>query len=145
VPALFHIHTVRLIDDATVERKQLNELFGQWAVACSPGTDAVRRIIVAVSGGATRAGLWGAAVLDQLLQRSRKAVRLSLRLVSCREDHSARRERLHCSVMRPCHVGQTDFDCCGRQRTRPYRWPATLCCCQVASRCCIRRTWLPGR
>jgi hypothetical protein len=69
IPALFHIHTVRLIDGATVERKPLNELFEQWAVApCAPAKGPVQPIIVAVSGGATRAGLWGAAVLDRVLQ-----------------------------------------------------------------------------
>ena len=72
VPALFDTHTVRLIDGPTAPRKPLNELFAQWVEACAPGTGPVQPIIVAVSGGATRAGLWGAAVLDQVLQAQQK-------------------------------------------------------------------------
>jgi hypothetical protein len=68
VPALFHIHTVRLIDGATVARKPLDELFTKWVADCAPPAGPVRPIIVAVSGGASRAGLWGAAVLDHVLQ-----------------------------------------------------------------------------
>jgi hypothetical protein len=68
VPALFHVHTVRLIDGAAVERKPLDKLFDQWVADCAPDTGPVQPIIVAVSGGATRAGLWGAAVLDRVLQ-----------------------------------------------------------------------------
>jgi hypothetical protein len=69
VPLLFHIHTVRLIDSAPVARQPLDKLFGQWVVDCAPsGNGPVQPIIVAVSGGATRAGLWGAAVLDRVLQ-----------------------------------------------------------------------------
>jgi hypothetical protein len=68
VPAVFHIHTVRLVDNAAAERKPLNVLFDHWVEACAAGTGLVHPIIVAVSGGATRAGLWGAAVLDQVLQ-----------------------------------------------------------------------------
>lgn len=43
-------------------------VFAQWVTACAPGLGPVQPIIVAVSGGATRAGLWGAAVLDQVLR-----------------------------------------------------------------------------
>ena len=68
VPAFFHLHTVRLIDGATVARKPLDELFAKWVADCAPPTGPVRPIIVAVSGGASRAGLWGAAVLDHVLQ-----------------------------------------------------------------------------
>jgi hypothetical protein len=69
VPALFHLHTVRLIDRAPVSRQPLDKLFGQWVIDCAPpGNGPVQPIIVAVSGGATRAGLWGAAVLDHVLQ-----------------------------------------------------------------------------
>jgi hypothetical protein len=68
VPAWFHIHTVRLIDGATVARKPLDELFDQWVKTCAPDKGPVQPIIVAVSGGATRAGLWGAAVMDRVLQ-----------------------------------------------------------------------------
>jgi hypothetical protein len=72
VPALFHVHTVRLIDGAAAQRKPLKELFDQWASACTADTGPVRPIIVAVSGGATRAGLWGAAVIDRVLQVQQK-------------------------------------------------------------------------
>jgi hypothetical protein len=68
VPLLFHIHTVRLIDGATAARQPLDKLFDQWVKACAPDKGPVKPIIVAVSGGATRAGLWGAAVLDHVLQ-----------------------------------------------------------------------------
>ena len=37
-------------------------------MACAPTSGPVQPMIVAVSGGATRAGLWGAAVLDRVLQ-----------------------------------------------------------------------------
>lgn len=68
VPLLFHIHTVRLIDGPSIERLPLDRLFSQWVDACALGPGPVQPIIVAVSGGATRAGLWGAAVLDHVLQ-----------------------------------------------------------------------------
>lgn len=72
VPTLFHVHTVRLIDGAAAVRKPLKDLFDQWASACAADTGPVQPIIVAVSGGATRAGLWGAAVLDRVLQAQQK-------------------------------------------------------------------------
>lgn len=68
VPALFHIHTVHLMDGAMMERKPLNDLFDQWVAACAPARGPVQPIVVAISGGATRAGLWGAAVVDRVLQ-----------------------------------------------------------------------------
>jgi hypothetical protein len=68
VPALFHVHTVRLVDGSAAERKPLDEIFTEWLDACAPETGPVKPIIVAVSGGATRAGLWGAAVIDRVLQ-----------------------------------------------------------------------------
>ena len=68
VPALFHVHTVRLVDGSAIGRKPLDRLFTEWRDACAPKTGPVQPIIVAVSGGATRAGLWGAAVIDRVLQ-----------------------------------------------------------------------------
>lgn len=68
VPALFHVHTVRLIDAGKAEPQRLDVLFKAWADQCAPKNGPVRPIIVAISGGATRAGLWGAAVVDQVLQ-----------------------------------------------------------------------------
>lgn len=72
VPALFDIHTVRIVNDPSGQRQPLDKLFGEWVAACAPAPGPVRPIIVAVSGGATRAGLWGAAVLDQVLQAQRQ-------------------------------------------------------------------------
>jgi hypothetical protein len=68
VPALFYVHTVRLIDGRAAERASLDTIFKQWVAACAPPTGPVQPVIVAVSGGATRAGLGGAAVLDRVLQ-----------------------------------------------------------------------------
>ncbi|HEY7580222.1 MAG TPA: hypothetical protein VH855_21755 [Acetobacteraceae bacterium] len=68
VPALFSVHTVRIAEHASTERQPLDVLFDAWAKKCAPGTGPVRPIIVAVSGGATRAGLWGAAVIDRVLR-----------------------------------------------------------------------------
>jgi hypothetical protein len=68
VPALFDVHTVRVIDADPARRQSLDVLFAAWARRCAPGTGPVQPVIVAVSGGATRAGLWGAAVLDRVLQ-----------------------------------------------------------------------------
>jgi hypothetical protein len=68
VPAVFYVHTVRLIDGRVPERASLDAIFKQWVAVCAPGSGPVQPIIVAVSGGATRAGLWGAAVLDRVLR-----------------------------------------------------------------------------
>jgi len=70
VPALLHVHTVRLFDSATVVGQPLDKVFGQWVTACAH-KDPVQPIIVAISGGATHAGLWGAAVLDRVLRAQR--------------------------------------------------------------------------
>lgn len=72
VPALFHVHTVRMIDGSTTDRLSLKEVFAQWTTICAPATGPVEPVIVAVSGGATRAGLWGAAVLDRTLRAQRE-------------------------------------------------------------------------
>jgi hypothetical protein len=72
VPALAHIHTVRVVDSGLAQRQPLDKIFGEWVAACAPGGGPVRPIIVAVSGGATRAGLWGAAVVDQVLRAQRQ-------------------------------------------------------------------------
>ena len=68
VPALFDVHTVRVIDAEPARRQSLDTLFAVWTRRCAPATGPVQPVIVAVSGGATRAGLWGAAVLDRVLQ-----------------------------------------------------------------------------
>ena len=68
VPAFFHVHTVQLIAGSPAQAQPLDAVFAAWKQSCAPAEGPVRPIIVAVSGGATRAGLWGAAVLDQVLQ-----------------------------------------------------------------------------
>jgi hypothetical protein len=68
VPALFHVHTVRLVNGSAAERKPLDQIFTEWLHTCAPEMGPVQPIIVAVSGGATRAGLWGSAVIDRVLQ-----------------------------------------------------------------------------
>jgi hypothetical protein len=68
VPALLYVHSVRLINGRAAERAPLVDVLKQWVEACAPVSGPVRPIIVAVSGGASRAGLWGAAVVDRVLQ-----------------------------------------------------------------------------
>jgi hypothetical protein len=72
VPLWFHVHTVRLVDpwppkgpgQATDPRATLAEYFKQWVKLCYPQpTSPLRPIIVASSGGATKAGMWTARVL----------------------------------------------------------------------------------
>ena len=43
-------------------------LFGAWASTCQPGPGTVRPIIVAVSGGASRAAIWGERILHEAEQ-----------------------------------------------------------------------------
>jgi hypothetical protein len=69
VPAIFDVHTVRTLRGTPPERLRLDEIFERWAAVCAPGNGTVRPVIVAVSGGATRAGLWGAAVLLTFTER----------------------------------------------------------------------------
>jgi hypothetical protein len=63
-PWVFHLHTVR-ITETVAQRQPLEVLFRQWAAACAPGTGPVQPIIVAISGGASCAGVWGARVLQE--------------------------------------------------------------------------------
>lgn len=72
VPLIFHIHTVRIIEKPLAPQRSLTEVFNQWVEACTPKSGPIKPIIVAVSGGATRAGLWGAAVIDQVLQAQKQ-------------------------------------------------------------------------
>ncbi|HEY0300365.1 MAG TPA: hypothetical protein VGC36_03485, partial [Rhizomicrobium sp.] len=62
------LHAVRIVEDATAmkpaQRAPLAVLFRAWAERCAPGTGPVHPVIVAVSGGASRAGVWAARVLD---------------------------------------------------------------------------------
>jgi hypothetical protein len=45
---------------------ELSAIFYKWVAKCAPGTGPVRPVIVAVSGGASRAGLWAARVLREV-------------------------------------------------------------------------------
>jgi hypothetical protein len=70
-PALFSLHTVRIITPeasalAPSQRKDLKDLFTAWVGKCAPATGPVRPIIVAVSGGASRAAIWGERVLSEV-------------------------------------------------------------------------------
>ncbi len=66
-PLLFDLHTVRIAQTGLrpSERVSLDEFFKSWADACAP-TGTARPVIVAISGGATMAGLWGARVLSEI-------------------------------------------------------------------------------
>jgi hypothetical protein len=68
VPAIYDVHTVRALKSSGWTRQPLNELYDAWKQNCALPSGPVRPVIVAVSGGATRAGLWGAAVLDRVLR-----------------------------------------------------------------------------
>jgi hypothetical protein len=69
-PLLFSLHTVRVVSEqqggiARVQQRQsLSAMLRDWASVCAPDpSQPVRPIIVAISGGASRAGIWGAQVL----------------------------------------------------------------------------------
>jgi hypothetical protein len=80
VPRNFDLHTVRVTEKPSQlfqdgdrfadQRETLVAIFEKWKKACygEPSPTTVQPIIVAVSGGATRAGLWGAAVLRRIEQ-----------------------------------------------------------------------------
>jgi hypothetical protein len=67
-PRFIDLHAVRVVP-ATAEtidpgaRQALGTLFADWARSCARDQKSVRPIVVAVSGGAARAGLWAARVL----------------------------------------------------------------------------------
>jgi hypothetical protein len=85
-PVWFALHRVRIVAPpgsaavATLrpeDRPGLQRLLDRWAQACAAGADKslpLRPVIVAVSGGASRAALWGARVLTMAdeLARARK-------------------------------------------------------------------------
>jgi hypothetical protein len=80
-PVWFSLHTVRLAPDRTspsnpANRKELSALFSDWVGACAPNEKApMRPIIVAVSGGASRAALWAARVLTKVEAAAQEAAR----------------------------------------------------------------------
>ena len=68
---LLNLHGVRVVsaDKASLSpsrRESLETMFVKWAAACAPKAGTVRPIVVALSGGASRAGLWGARVLREV-------------------------------------------------------------------------------
>jgi hypothetical protein len=69
-PYVFHLHTLRVIDADLPPRESLKEFLRQWAEVCAPKEGPVRPIIVAVSGGASRAAVWGAQVLQDVEEAS---------------------------------------------------------------------------
>jgi hypothetical protein len=71
-PILFSLHTIRVLPAshrvlAVNDRRSLDEFFDAWVKACVTMPDRpVRPVVVAISGGASRAGIWGARVLGAL-------------------------------------------------------------------------------
>ena len=60
------LHAVRLARQDAMppsDRIELADALGSWIGACTSGTGRVRPVIVALSGGASRAGLWSSRVL----------------------------------------------------------------------------------
>ena len=71
-PYLFSLHTVRVMPSTLVgQRADMGDFFKAWASACAPSAGPVRPIIVAVSGGASRAAVWAASVLQGVEEASR--------------------------------------------------------------------------
>jgi len=74
---VFSIYTVRIVPDPARgtqigQRADLAEFFKAWVDACAPnGT--IRPVVVAVSGGASRAAIWGERVLYQVEHSSEKS------------------------------------------------------------------------
>jgi hypothetical protein len=68
VPAICSLHRVRIFtggDSPTIEdRLTLKAAFVNWTSQCISGSGEIRPIIVAISGGASAAGLWGARILE---------------------------------------------------------------------------------
>ncbi|HUO91344.1 MAG TPA: hypothetical protein VMU22_00400 [Rhizomicrobium sp.] len=65
------LHNVRVIEPAAGSmspnsRASLDAEWAAWRARCAPGETTPHPIIVAISGGASRAGLWGLRVLDEV-------------------------------------------------------------------------------
>jgi hypothetical protein len=74
--AAFSIYTVRVVPDPgqgtqISQRADLADFFKAWVEACAP-TGTIRPVVVAVSGGASRAAIWGERVLYQVEHSSEK-------------------------------------------------------------------------
>ena len=75
VPSLINLHAVRRLDltvigvrdgKALIDNRATLEAFFNWVGRCGKAGKPVRPVIVAISGGASPAGLWGARVLSQV-------------------------------------------------------------------------------
>jgi hypothetical protein len=62
-PGFVALHAVRTVAGPLPARPALPAHWQAWQAACGPGT---RPIVVAISGGAARAAVWGAAVLAEI-------------------------------------------------------------------------------
>ncbi|HXW30823.1 MAG TPA: hypothetical protein VEK55_15790, partial [Xanthobacteraceae bacterium] len=74
-PTIFTLHAVRVVspqqpDWPVGDRRDLTDFFRAWVRDCVPRTGAVRPVIVAISGGASRAAIWGARVLSDVERAS---------------------------------------------------------------------------
>jgi len=85
-PIYMNLHAVRIVADPGAikpdARVSLADYFRQWTASCAPGTAPVRPVIVAVSGGASKAGLWGARVLTLVDRKLAHAKDVSIFAVS---------------------------------------------------------------
>jgi hypothetical protein len=59
-PGAVALHGIRVVPGKLADRPTLTAHWAAWRAACGPAT---RPVIVAISGGAARAALWGSAVL----------------------------------------------------------------------------------
>jgi hypothetical protein len=74
-PTIFNLHAVRVVapeqpDWPVGDRRDLMDFFRAWVRDCAPRSGAVRPVIVAISGGASRAAIWGARVLSDVERAS---------------------------------------------------------------------------
>jgi hypothetical protein len=71
-----NLHALRIAEGGPIapkDRASLAVLFKRWADVCEPGTGPVQPVIVAVSGGASRAGMWAGRVLDVVDENLRRS------------------------------------------------------------------------
>jgi hypothetical protein len=76
VPVRFDLHAVRVVAPGSSidpdRRPTLQAMLDDWADACPEG-DTLRPVIVAVSGGASRAAVWAARVISEADKQARAA------------------------------------------------------------------------
>jgi hypothetical protein len=63
IPGFIDLHAMRTVPGVLPLRPTLAQHWQAWQAACGPAT---RPVVVAISGGAARAALWGAAVLAEI-------------------------------------------------------------------------------